>query len=125
LTHADAVQGIQEIIVSIKYNLRRSKDRMEEALSKLEALKQKLPTLFAKDGHNLFQCHEARAMALCAEMTYRSALMREESRGWHYREDYPGRDDKNWLKWIIVKQEGGKMVLSTEPVPIDTYKIKP
>jgi succinate dehydrogenase/fumarate reductase flavoprotein subunit len=125
LTPADAVQGIQEIIVPIKYNLRRSKDRMEEALSKLEALKQKLPTLFAKDGHNLFQCHEARAMALCAEMTYRSALMREESRGWHYREDYPGRDDKNWLKWIIVKQEGGKMVLSTEPVPIDTYKIKP
>ena len=98
---------------------------MEEALSKLDALKEKLPTLVAKDGHALFQCHEAKAMALCAEMTYRSALMREESRGWHYREDYPERDDKNWLKWIIVKQAGGKMVLSTEPVPIDKYKIRP
>jgi succinate dehydrogenase / fumarate reductase flavoprotein subunit len=125
LTPADAVQGIQEIIVPIKYNLRRSKDRMEEALSKLHALKQKLPALFAKDGHALFQCHEAKAMALCAEMTYRAALMREESRGWHYREDYPERDDKNWLKWIIVKQEGANMVLSTESVPIDKYRITP
>jgi succinate dehydrogenase/fumarate reductase flavoprotein subunit len=125
LTPADAVQTIQQIIVPIKYNLRRRKERMEEALSKLDALKQKLPDLFAKDGHALFQCHEAKAMALCAEMTYRSALMREESRGWHYREDFPERDDKNWLKWIIVKQEGGKMVLSTEQVPIDKYRIQP
>jgi succinate dehydrogenase/fumarate reductase flavoprotein subunit len=51
--------------------------------------------------------------------------MRTESRGWFYREDYPERDDKNWLKWIIIKQEAGKMVFSTEPVPIDKYKFKP
>lgn len=125
LTPSEAVQGVQDIIVPIKYNLRRSKDRMEEALSKLDVLKQKLPNLSAKDGHTLFQCHEAKAMALCAEMTYRAALMREESRGWHYREDFPERDDENWLRWIIIKQDKGKMVVSTEPVPIDKYPYKP
>lgn len=125
LAPGEAARRIQEIIVPIKYNLRRSKKRMEEALSKLDSFKEKLPTLFARDGHALFKCHETRAMALCAEMTFRSALMRKESRGWHYREDYPERDDKNWLKWVIVKQETGKMVLSTEPVPIDKYRIKP
>ena len=51
--------------------------------------------------------------------------MRTESRGTFYREDYPERDDKNWLKWIIVKNVNGKMTLSTEPVPIERYKYKP
>ena len=98
---------------------------MEETLSKLKELQQRLPKPYAKDGHSLFQCHKARAIAFCAEMTFRSALMRTESRGWHYREDYTERDDKNWLKWIIIKQEGGEMAVYTEPIPIDNYKFKP
>jgi len=64
-------------------------------------------------------------MALCAEIALRSALKRTESRGWHYREDYPQRNDKNWLKWIIAKQKDNKMTLSVEPVPISKYRFKP
>ena len=108
----------------VKYDLRRSKDRLEEAVSKIEDVQQRLFELVAKDGHGLGKCHEAKSMALCAEMTLRAALMRTESRGTHFREDYPERDDRNWLKWIIIKQQSGKMVLSTEPVPMDRYKIK-
>ncbi|MFC2043788.1 hypothetical protein ACFLT8_01070 [Chloroflexota bacterium] len=52
-------------------------------------------------------------------------LKPKESRGWHFREDYPEQDDKNWLKWVIVKREDGKMVVSTEPIPIDKYRFKP
>ncbi|MFC2057071.1 FAD-binding protein [Chloroflexota bacterium] len=121
----EAIQQVQETIIPLKYNWFRSGERMQEALAKIEEIKGRLPTLWAKDPHYLMKCHEAASMTLCAEMTYRPALMRQESRSSHMREDYPERDDKNWLKWIIIKKEKEEMKLWTEPVPIDKYKIKP
>jgi succinate dehydrogenase/fumarate reductase flavoprotein subunit len=125
LLAADAIYAVQDVVGKVKYNLRRSESRLQEALSKIEEIQQRLSELCAKDFHGLGKCHETRSMTTCAEMTLRAALMRRESRGTHYREDYPNRDDRNWLKWIIIKQEAGKMLLSTEPVPIHRYKIKP
>ena len=124
LSPDEAIYLIQDVVCKVKYNLRRSKDRLEEALSKIEEVQQRLSELHARDGHGLGKCHEAKSMALCAEMTLRAALMRTESRGSHFREDYPDRDDRNWLRWIIIKKKDGKMALSTEPVPIEKYRVK-
>jgi succinate dehydrogenase/fumarate reductase flavoprotein subunit len=121
----EAISVLQDVTAPMKYNLRRSKERLEEALARLDALKDKLYALQAKDLHYLSKCHEVRSMALCAELTFRAALMRTESRGFHFREDFPERDDKNWLKWIILKQDKGEMKLSTELIPVDKYEIKP
>jgi succinate dehydrogenase/fumarate reductase flavoprotein subunit len=121
----DAINILQDITAPIKYSLRRSKERLNEALLRLEEVKERIPSLQAKDFHYLAKCHEVESMALCAELTLRAALMREESRGCHFREDYPKRDDKNWLKWIIITQDVGKMKLTTQPIPINEYKIKP
>ncbi len=125
LEPGDAISVLQDVTAPMKYNLRRSKERLEEALTRLEELKQRLPELRAKDFHYLSKCHEVKSMALCAELTFKAALMRTESRGFHFREDYPEPDNKHWLNWIILKQENGRMNLSTQPIPIDKYKIKP
>jgi succinate dehydrogenase / fumarate reductase flavoprotein subunit len=121
----EAISTLQDYIAPFKYNLRRSKERLEEALSKVNGVKENLSELKAKDWHYLSKCHEVKSMTLCAELTLKAALMRTESRGFHYREDYPERDDKKWLKWIILKQEGSQIKLSTMPIPIAQYKIKP
>ena len=121
----EIISVLQDYTAPIKYSLRRSKGRLEEALLHINGLKEKLSTLQAKDLHYLSKCHEVQSMATCAELTMQAALMRTESRGFHFREDFPERDDKNWLKWIIIKQDGGKMKLSTEAIPISKYKIKP
>ena len=121
----DAISVLGRITAPMKYNLRRSKERLEEALGMIETVKEKLPSLQAKDFHYLSKCHEVKSMAICAELTFRAALMRSESRGFHFREDFPERDDENWLKWIILRQDKGKMKLSTQPIPIGEYSIKP
>lgn len=121
----DAVYQIQEVVYPVRYNLIRRKDRMEEALGRIMELQSELEGLCAQDGHELSKCHEARSMALCAELALRAGLLREESRGGHQREDFPERDDESWLKWIVLKREGSKMGLSTEPVPLASYRFKP
>jgi succinate dehydrogenase / fumarate reductase, flavoprotein subunit len=121
----DAISVLQDVTAPMKYNLRRSKERLEEALVSLENVKQKLPELQAKDFHYLSKCHEVKSMTLCAELTFKASLTRTESRGFHFREDYPELDNKNWLKWIILKQEDNTIKISTQPVPISRYKVKP
>ncbi len=121
----DAISALQDVVAPMKYSLRRSKDRLEEGLARVQQVKARLSELHAKDSHYLSKCHEVVAMTTCAEMTFRSALTRTESRGFHFREDFPQRDDKNWLKWILLRQVDGNMAVSTEPIPIGTYKVRP
>jgi succinate dehydrogenase/fumarate reductase flavoprotein subunit len=83
----------------------KSKERLEAALTYIEYLRDhQVPLLMADDLHELRQCHETANMVLNAEMKLRAALMRKESRGSHYREDYPERNDKDWLCWIKIRR---------------------
>jgi succinate dehydrogenase/fumarate reductase flavoprotein subunit len=109
----------------MKNTFLREAGRLKNALKIIEGAKQNLPKVSAADFHELMRYHQAESMALAAEFTTKAALMREESRGQHYREDFPNRDDNNWLKWIVIQERDGVPKLSTEPVPIEKYKVKP
>jgi succinate dehydrogenase/fumarate reductase flavoprotein subunit len=121
----EAATQIGKILSPIKYSIRKSKQRLEEALGKIDEIKNQLPSLSATDYHGLCFCNEVKGMTLCAELFFRSSLYRTESRGWHYREDFPQRDDKNWLSWTVLKRGDTGMLLSSLPVPIERYKVKP
>jgi succinate dehydrogenase/fumarate reductase flavoprotein subunit len=63
-------------------------------------------------------------MLCVSEMMARAAMLREESRGAHYRLDHPERDDKDWMVNVRISSEHGKMVLSKLPIvdiKEDTY----
>ena len=124
ISHRDLVYEIHEATVPLQYNFFRKKERLEEAIAKLRTVQEKLKNAVAKDFHQLAIISEADGMALSGEITFRAALMREESRGTHKRVDFPERNDKNWLKWIIVEQKNGVMRFSTEQVPLNRYKFR-
>jgi len=115
----------QEAIVPTDYSLIKSKDRMEAALKEVLNVREMLKDMKAGDFHGLSKCVDAASMVLGAELFFRASLMRTESRGFHYREDYPDIDNKNWLKWIILRDANGKMNLTTENIPIDRYPYQP
>jgi succinate dehydrogenase/fumarate reductase flavoprotein subunit len=95
------------------------KPRLEGALKNVEFLQDELvPRLRASDSHELRLAHETQNMVLNAEMKSRACLLRTESRGNHYRQDYPARNDTDWLAWILIKQgSNGKMSLIKKLVP--------
>src|SRR5438445_1151221 len=53
------------------------------------------------------------------------ALNRNESRGAHYKPDFPGRDDENWLKTTRAKWVNNDIQLTYEPVDISLIKPRP
>jgi succinate dehydrogenase/fumarate reductase flavoprotein subunit len=117
----DVVYRIHEAVMPVKYNLHRERSRLREALDWIDTAREALARAGARDHHELSRYHQAESMAWSAEWTLRSALIREESRGTHHREDYPDRDDANWLKWIVIREQAGLPRFFTEAMPGYTY----
>jgi succinate dehydrogenase/fumarate reductase flavoprotein subunit len=117
---------IQKIIFPYQVSILKSQKSLADALHKIEGLKKDmLPQLAAKDAHNLANIIEVRSTLNTTERYLRASLLRTESRAGHFREDYPRRDDQNWMKWIVVSEKNSEFQYRTEPVPIDRYKFKP
>jgi L-aspartate oxidase len=88
----------------------RNKKNLKLMLNKLRELEK---NILASDNSKVnVKFLELKNMALVSSLITRAALFRTESRGTHYREDYPKTDDKNWLKHICLQKEG-KTVAST------------
>lgn len=65
------------------------------------------------------QSLDLESQLMVASLIVESALVREESRGAHFRADFPERDDEGWLRAVIVARgEDGEPAISTRPVEL-------
>jgi succinate dehydrogenase / fumarate reductase, flavoprotein subunit len=71
---------------------------------------------------DLTEALELGAMLDCAEALVVGALAREESRGAHFREDFPERDDADWLKHTMLRKTSGGLELSKKSVSITEFQ---
>ncbi|MBN1625461.1 MAG: FAD-binding protein, partial [Deltaproteobacteria bacterium] len=94
-------------------------DRLNATLELVGFLRDHMvPRMHSTCTHELRLAHEAENMTINAEMILRSSLFRAESRGWHFREDFPSERDEEWLAWSLLwRDENGKMCIRKEPVP--------
>ena len=101
-----------------KAGIIRDKQNLEDGLNKILALREQLPTVSVTGYRQLYRVIKLMKMITVSEMICRAALMRTESRGTHYRADFPAEDDQ-WLKAIEIHFLDGDMALTAVPVLAD------
>lgn len=109
---------LQSIMAPYWIHIAKSKETLTGALAQVEFLRDHVaPKLMARSSHDQRLCLEMKHKILSAEMKLRAGLAREETRGLHYRSDFPYRDDKNFLCYITVQKDAdGRMTTAKVPV---------
>lgn len=104
----------------------RDKNGLESAIQEIREIKKDIyrinvPT-FMRFNLDWIRAMEFSLMIEGAEIIASSALFREESRGFHYRNDFPKKDDKNWLIHTVTRFREERLEHDTAPVVLSRMK---
>ena len=107
-----------ENVTVIRYNA-----ALQKTLAKLDELSGRFTRINVSDrtqwsNQTLNFIRELGNMLVLARVIALGALARNETRGAHYKPEFPNRDDANWLKTTKASFDGGKITLEYEPVDI-------
>ncbi len=121
----DMGKAMTETCTVVRYN-----DRLTKTLEACEQWKQRYQNVRLSDtsmwsNQNLSFTRSLRDMILLAEAILRGALQRDESRGAHYKPDFPNRDDANFLKTTIATYDPATNKTNITYEPVDTSLVTP
>ena len=104
----------------------RTEEVLEEGQKMMDGIRKEYGNISVTDRSMIWNSDLVEAMELAnlidqAVLTVHAALNRKESRGAHAREDFPERDDKNWMKHTLLwLEEGGRVKIDYKPVVLTT-----
>jgi succinate dehydrogenase/fumarate reductase flavoprotein subunit len=114
------VGHVAEALGTLAWNellLPRSREGLERALQEIGRVRDEdLPRLEIRTPPELARAVELRNSLRAAELVARACLVREESRGGHYRSDFPDREDARWLRVVSITKRDGQMHTDTRDV---------
>jgi succinate dehydrogenase / fumarate reductase flavoprotein subunit len=114
-------------VMKEKAGIFRNEQDLEQAMKTISSLKQRYLDVRVKDESRFFNTELMQAIELGfmldnAQLITLGALLRKESRGSHFRTDFPYRDDTNWLKHTIITLKDGEPLVSYQPVRITIFE---
>ncbi|MFZ2410428.1 MAG: FAD-dependent oxidoreductase [Candidatus Methanoperedens sp.] len=117
-------------IMDEKVGIFRDEKNLKAALGKIRELRMRYRNVHVRNkgivfNQELVNAIELEGMLDIAEAICTGALVRNESRGSHYRLDYPERDDANWLRHTLVTYTPEGARIGYKPVNITIYPPKP
>ena len=103
------------------FGVYRNEKLMKEGISKLEEITERTKKIHLMDKSNQFNSERVEVLEYLnlldiANATAYSALERKESRGAHAREDFPKRDDENYMQHTLSWCNGSKTKINYRPV---------
>ncbi|MFP4151980.1 MAG: succinate dehydrogenase flavoprotein subunit [Alkalispirochaeta sp.] len=123
------MERMQEVMME-KVGVYRTQEKMDAAVEEIKRLREEFKEVSVQDtgaGFNaeVLQIMELENLLDLSLITAASAANRTESRGAHAREDFPERDDPNWLKHTLASLEGNTVSIDYKPVDVSIWTPKP
>ncbi|MBW4591721.1 MAG: succinate dehydrogenase/fumarate reductase flavoprotein subunit [Brasilonema angustatum HA4187-MV1] len=105
----------------------RTEELMREGLNKVQELEEQYSQIYLDDkgscwNTEIIEAFETRSLMVVGRMILESALNRQESRGAHFREDYPQRDDTNFLRHTMAYYSPAGIDIQYRPVAITMFQ---
>lgn len=128
--HGGHIRDEMQTVMMEKVGIYRNEGDMRAAVTEMQQLKERYKEVRVQDtgrqfNTDLLELIELGNMLDLSLITAAAALNRTESRGAHSREDYPERDDENWLKHSLTYLEGNTVRIDYKPVDISIWEPKP
>jgi succinate dehydrogenase / fumarate reductase flavoprotein subunit len=116
-----------KVVMSDKVGIFRTKKQLQEALDEIRETREDYGRAFISGqclrySQAIVNLVEFGYMVDLTEAITLGALLREETRGSHYRLDHPKRDDQNWLKHTLVSLKDGQPEVTYRDVQITKYQ---
>ena len=121
------IRNQMKIVMTENCSVFREEKQLKTCIETIEKLQEKFKNGKITDKGKLFNTEiyeilELKNMLAMAEIIAKGALDRKESRGGHYRTDYPKRDDKNFLKHSLAYKTDDGIEIKHKPVVITKHQ---
>jgi succinate dehydrogenase / fumarate reductase flavoprotein subunit len=128
--HGGHIMEEMQTVMMEKVGIYRNAQDMQAAVDQIQSLRERYRKVRVQDtgqafNTDLLELIELRNLLDLSLLTAASAVNRQESRGAHSREDFPDRDDDNWLKHTLAYLDGDTVRIDYKTVDTSVWEPKP